>query len=235
MHEESVHAEHFTPRSRRCRHTLGLLERRRRWKLRHRRPGRRDRAALIAGQRAACMDPVWNTTVDGILEKRLRLRDAPGHGEWRLWEYKSFNMHRGVLHWQPVGDPLSCGELAQAIRQRVKDTYRVSWWRGMAFGALVEVRDLPEDVTSIDASIDTRSNSQGTWQWLALVCREAKVAIGVHTWTEGYLTPAYRELLAHYESSGYRTGSFKKEKDRLIQFLTAAAKLKGFRFREFEP
>ena len=39
-------------------------------------------------------------TIDAILNEKLRLREPAAVGDWRLWEYKSFNMHRGVLHWR---------------------------------------------------------------------------------------------------------------------------------------
>ncbi len=43
-----------------------------------------------------------------------------------------------------------------------------------------------------------------------------------------------RHLLDCYGSLNYEVGSFRKEKDQLMKFLTAAARLKGFRFTEFE-
>ena len=82
--------------------------------------------------------------------------------------------------------------------------------------------------------IDTRANRRGTWQWAIYACAPAEVAVGVHTWTEGFLSPVYRDLLDYYGSLNYEVGSFRKEKDQLMKFLTAAARLKGFRFTEFE-
>ena len=173
--------------------------------------------------------------MDDILNEKLHLREADGGSQWRLWEYKSINMHRGVLHWRPAQPVASCANLTSAVRQQVTVSYKRSWWRGFAFGALVEVPELPQDVALIESCIDTRANSKGTWQWMVLVCPPATTAIGVHTWIEGYLAPTYRALLAHYQSLDYCIGDFKKEKDRLLQFLTAVGRLRGLRFREFQP
>jgi hypothetical protein len=182
--------------------------------------------------------------VNEIVSKTLHLRETDGYRDWRVWEYKSINMHRGVLHWWPRQPVACCAEITSAIRQRVGGHYRTSWWRGFAFGAIVEVSEFPHDVASIESCIDTRANSKGTWQWMVLVCPVATTAIGVHTWIEGYLAPTYRALLDHYQNLGYRTGGFMKDKDRLMQFLEATGRISpsgllglkdGRNFKSWEP
>ncbi len=174
-------------------------------------------------------------TVDDILRARLHTRDDIAGSEWRLWEYKTFNLHRGVLHWLPAGEPAIGSPLAERVREQVEARFRVSWWRGFGFGVIVESAAIPQDLTAIEASIDIRANGKGTWQWTVFVCPPSRIAIGVHTWVEGFLTSTYRQLIDHYQGSGYTVTSARKEKDGVMRVLTAAASLKGIRFREFEP
>jgi hypothetical protein len=51
---------------------------------------------------------------------------------------------------------------------------------------------------------------------------------------EVYLSPVYRDLAAHYQSTGIEVGSFTKEMDLLMKFLTAPARAKGIKLAEFE-
>jgi hypothetical protein len=170
-------------------------------------------------------------SVEEVLQSKLCIRESSIE-ECQVWEHKTFNTHRGVLHLR-FTESQSLFQMSETVTQRVSELFRVSWWRGFGFGAVLESPNIPEDVATIDSYIHTRAKSKATWQWIILTCPTAETAIGVHTWVEGYLTPVFRRLLDHYESLGYQVGSFKKEKDQLMQFLTTAASLRGFRFKEF--
>lgn len=178
---------------------------------------------------------IHHMTPTNAFESRLRLRDEDTSPEWQVWERKTLNIHRGVLHWRPTDAHLTYTEMATEIRRTVKEKFKVSWWRGFGFGVLIDATAIPDDISAIEESVDARASSKGTWQWTVFACEPAQIAVGVHTWTEGYLSPVFRDLLAGYESQGWTVGRFKKEKDALIKFLMAAARLKGFRPREFEP
>jgi hypothetical protein len=173
--------------------------------------------------------------LESILGARLRRRESVDCQSWHIWERKTLNLHRGVLHWQPVDESLSFETMSQCIRERVKETYRVSWWRGFGFGTLIESPVLPKDIAVIVSNIDTRANSKGTWQWTVIACPPTRIALGIHTWIEAYLSPVYRELIGHYESVGFQVASFKKEKDKFFEFIAAIARLKGQKLDEFEP
>lgn len=175
---------------------------------------------------------IRDTGINGALALRLQWRER--ESDWAIWEHKTFNIHRGVLHWC-APDNLGFQEIAHVVRQRVKQLFPITWWRGFAFGVLIESPRLPPDVVAIDATIDTRASGQGTWQWTVLAAVDTQTAVGVHTWKAGYLSETYRQLLKHFEAKGYLVGSFKKEKDKLMQFLTMVAGLKGIKFSEFEP
>jgi hypothetical protein len=173
-------------------------------------------------------------SVEEVLRSRLKPREDILGTEWRLWEHKTLNLHRAVLHWQATDRTPGLPRMSELVREQAESRFRIAWWRGFAFGALIEAEAVPPDLPAAEDCIDTRANAKGTWQWLIYACATAQVAVGVHTWTEGFLSPVYRGLLDCYRSAGYEVGSFRKEKDRLMKFLTAAAKLKGYRFQEFE-
>jgi hypothetical protein len=168
------------------------------------------------------------------LQNRLRLRDALPDSEWQIWEHKTLNIHRGVLYWSPSDASLTFAEMENRVRKKVAESYRVSWWRGFAFGVVVHSKAVPPDISAIESTIDTRVSGKGTWQWTVLACSARQTAVGVHTWVEGYLSPVYRQCLDQSESQGWIVGDFKKEKDKLMQFLTSAARIKGYRLKEFE-
>jgi hypothetical protein len=174
-------------------------------------------------------------TVDDVLQTRLRCRESDVNSDWRVWEHKTFNMHRDVVQWRLTQEPPSFEQMVRAVSTQVQQSFRLSWWRGFAFGVLIESPAIPQDAANIEATIDTPANSKGTWQWTILACPQARIALGVHAWAEVYLSPVYRGLIAHYEAMGFQVGSFKEEKDKLVQFLTTVGKLKGPEFVEFEP
>ena len=41
-------------------------------------------------------------SVAEVIGAQLRPRGHNLGPEWHLWEHKTLNIHRGVLHWQPV-------------------------------------------------------------------------------------------------------------------------------------
>lgn len=174
-------------------------------------------------------------SIDNILQEKLRLREDCSDLAWRLWERKSLNMHRGVLHWRPPGSRVTCSDLALRVREHVAANYRIAWWRGFAFGVVAEFSELPDDLLSLGDFVDVRNNTMGTWQWTILVCHRTKTVIGVHTWFSGFLTSTYRAILAQHQGSDFATGSFKKEKDRLMAFLIGVASFPFTPMNDFEP
>jgi hypothetical protein len=167
-----------------------------------------------------------------ILASRLRYDRERSNAEWSVWEHKTLNIHRGVLVWHPLHQVARYSEVTTAVRKKVAETFKRSWWRGFAFGVFAELPLLPEDVADCQTDIDVRENENGTWQWSFLACPTLKVSIGIHTWTAGYLSPVYQSLADHHKSEGYNVGNFKKEKDQLMAFLTAAS---GKKFKEYQP
>jgi len=58
----------------------------------------------------------------------------------------------------------------------------------------------PDDLKVL---VDVRENEKGTLQWVVLVASDARIALGVHTWIEGYLSPVYRDTLQALAKTGY--------------------------------
>jgi len=171
--------------------------------------------------------------LDDILETRLSRRSDGESSDWCVWEHKTLNIHRGVLQRRVQDKAYEYAQFMEEVRQHVQACFRYQWWRGFAFGVVIEVSVIPADLPLIEQSIDTRALIKPVWQWNILACQESQLAVGVHTWTEGYLSPLFRQIMERYQDNGYTVGSFKKEKDRLMKFLTSAAALKGMSFEEF--
>jgi hypothetical protein len=138
---------------------------------------------------------------------------------WRLWQYKSLNLHRGVIHWDATARPCTLSKIRDEVRAVVRDHFRPSWWRGFGFGAIVSLGDVDDSFNHAADVVDVRNNSQGTWQWLVLHFPGTQTAVGVCTWTEGYLAPVYHDLLAELRKTGFTCESFQKDMDALMRRL----------------
>jgi hypothetical protein len=159
--------------------------------------------------------------LSALMEGCLRARGDIPESEWCFWEKRNLNIHRVVGLW--TGGPSSARTIGKETRATLARHFRRAWWRGLGFGAVVEVRDIegfPEEFREL---VDGRENSKGTWQWVVLVSPEHRKAAGLHTWIEGYLSPVYRALLAFLHEQGFEIESVRREKDGLMKVLTAAS------------
>jgi len=146
---------------------------------------------------------IMKQSTSKIIENLLPNLKKKEDEEWTLWEHKTLNTHRAVLLWQPKFSKISYPELAAIIRQKISDNYKRSWWRGFAFGVIIDVQTMPDQVDLINDYIDIRDNKKGTWQWSILVCQDKKTIIATHTWIAGFLTPLYQTILENYSSKNY--------------------------------
>jgi len=172
------------------------------------------------------------TAIDSILAERLKHVETLPLG-WNIWEHRTLNLHRGVLH-APAVASTSWTELAQQVREISQRSFQVRWWRGFGFGVVIETLRLPQDVEHAIEAIDVRANRLGTWQWLIIAASADQAVIGLHTWKEGYLSSVFRALVDYYCRREYFVGTFTKEPDRLLQFLLEVGELKGVHHRRFE-
>jgi hypothetical protein len=132
---------------------------------------------------------------------------------WMFWERRNLNLHRviGLLNRsRPYTDVrMLDAELRGVLARRFKR----AWWRGIAWGVVVDGGANPFTPDALRVLVDTYENRRGTMQWVVLVDGGGREATGVHTWVEGYLSPVYRAVLQQLERSGYRVASIRKEKD----------------------
>lgn len=61
-----------------------------------------------------------------ILGRQLQPRPTTDD-EWQVWEHKTLNIHRGVLHWQPKHEVLSAVSLIEGIRAKAQQSFRMAW------------------------------------------------------------------------------------------------------------
>jgi len=158
--------------------------------------------------------------IDGLNECR---RVTEPH--WRFWEYRTLNRHRVVAHWSARRGFANLDELGRSVRQMISAHFKAAWWRGLAFGAVVDVVSLNMKGAELEKLVDVRDNAQGTFQWVVVRSSLDPVALGVHTWMEGFLSPAYRSILRGLADSGYRVASVRREKTGATKVLFDLADL----------
>jgi hypothetical protein len=154
------------------------------------------------------------------IEPRLMLPKRPvSHGDWKLWEKKNFNLHRGVIEMSIANSSRSINDIASEVRTGVKEEFRPGWLRGFAFGTILHLEEATPDFGDICNHVDTRNKLAGVWQWTIVVFDSEKVAIGIHTWLHGYLRPVYDSLLQQLQKDGYNTHSSDADIDPLFVTL----------------
>jgi hypothetical protein len=114
-------------------------------------------------------------------------------------------------------------DLEAEIRGVVSRNFNRAWWRGLAYGIVAHVPAISLGLDDMKVLVDIYDNSKGTLQWVILVTDDARVALGVHTWMEAYLSPVFRTILQALSENGYRVASARREKDGLMKFLTGVA------------
>ena len=157
------------------------------------------------------------------LQRALRPRNDLREPGWTFWELRTLNRHRVVGLLNEYRQFADAHDLEVEIRRVVSRNFKTSWWRGMAYGVVAQVAAISLSPDDLKLLVDVRENSKGTLQWIILAASHAHVAIGVHTWMEGYLSPVYRGTLQALGKTGYRVSTATRDKDGLMKFLTGVA------------
>jgi hypothetical protein len=160
-------------------------------------------------------------TLPEFIHSRLKPHPAAVAGGWRLWQYKSLNRHRGVIHWDATNLRCTLPDISARVREVVRDHFRPAWWRGFGFGAIVSLNHFDASFEQLPSLIDTINNRRGVWQWIVLHFPAAQSAVGVHTWTQGFLAPVYADLISVLENQGVLCATHNREVHPLIRTLTA--------------
>jgi hypothetical protein len=156
-------------------------------------------------------------------QPRMRPRNDLREPDWMFWELRTLNMHRVVGLAREGRQFTDVHDLEDEIRGVLTRNFKRAWWRGIAYGVVVEVSAISLRTEDLKRLVDIRENEKGTLQWVILVGSNPGTAVGVHTWIEGYLSPVYRSILQALSAKGYRIASIEREKDGLMKFLTAVA------------
>jgi hypothetical protein len=162
--------------------------------------------------------------------KTCRDLHEPG---WTFWELRTLNRHRMVGFLGDLQKPDDAQALESEVRGAVSRNFKRAWWRGFAYGVVLEVRAIPSDPTDLERLVDVYENRKGVLQWAVLVAEDGQTAIGVHTWMETYLSPIYRDVLQALTTAGYHVTTAVRGKDGLLKFLTRIAETRGIAFPEF--
>jgi hypothetical protein len=160
-----------------------------------------------------------------VAPRALELRTDLAVSGWMFWELRTVNRHRVVALFKAHRAFASVQELNDEIRGVLSREFKRSWWRGIAYGVVVDVSTISLKPDDLKGLVDVRENSSGDVQWVILAATDRQVALGVHTWIEAYLSPAYQAILLSLESARFRVTSVKREKDGLMKFLTGVADL----------
>lgn len=156
--------------------------------------------------------------------------DEPG---WRFWELRTLNRHR-VVALDRRATAATPADLAAEVRSAIGRHFRRAWWRGLAFGAVVEVGEVPWAVADLVPLVDAYESHHGVLQWLVVVEPSARRALGVHTWEAVFLSPVYRAALGALAAEGFDLARAVKSKDGVWRFLTGVSAAEGVNFPEYQ-
>jgi hypothetical protein len=158
-----------------------------------------------------------------VTPKAMQLRSDLSEPGWTFWERRTLNIHRvvGLSHGdRPFTDART---LDTELRAALARNFKRAWWRGIAYGVVVDVGTLTMALDDLKILVDEYENNKGTMQWVILLAGDAPRVTGVHTWVEGFLSPVYRAVLQALSDNGYQIESVMKEKNGLMRLLTAVA------------
>ena len=153
----------------------------------------------------------------------MRPRSDIGAPNWRFWELRNINMHRVVGLATENRQFTDARDLGHEIRAVLQQNFKCAWWRGIAYGVVMELSAISLAADDLKMLVDIRDNPKGDLQWVVLVSSDVRTVLGVHTWIEGFLSPVYRDVLQTLAAGGYHVASIMREKDGLLKFLTAVA------------
>lgn len=158
--------------------------------------------------------------------KGLRPRNDIVEPGWTFWELRNLNLHRVVAllrAFRQFSDP---PDLERDVRSTISRHFQRAWWRGMAYGVVVESASL-QTLDGILEMVDSRDSRKGTLQWMIAIAPGNPVAIGVHTWIEGFLSPVFRGVLEELDVQGFDVTRLTRPKDGLMGIIAEVADLRA--------
>jgi hypothetical protein len=150
--------------------------------------------------------------LSSLPQGRLERRRDLSMPEWSFWQYRNLSFQRVVGLWQPDRAPTTAEQLGASVRSIFGRHFPRAWWRDLAFGIVVQVDEISISWEDAADFIDVREHADGFWRWLVLVLR-SKHALGIHSWTEAYLSPLYRALTRRLAAAGMQVTRVRRERD----------------------
>jgi hypothetical protein len=164
---------------------------------------------------------------------RLKPREDLDDPGWTFWELRNLNMHRVVGLLKDDRAFADVRDLERAIRGAIVRHFTRAWWRGLAYGVVAEVTLASWKPDDLEPVVDIYDNRKGVLQWIVLVDRHQRRAVGAHTWVGAYLSPVYQMVLGALASDGYAVARAVKGKNGIWKFLTEVGELQGAVFPEY--
>jgi len=165
--------------------------------------------------------------------RQLRGRDDLAASGWTFWELRTLNRHRAIGLWRTDRSIGDAHVLEAEMRGTMQRNFKRRWWRGFAYGCVAELGAVPWSAKDLESLVDIYENAHGVLQWVVLVARQSRSAIGVHTWMETFLTGVYGDTLQALERAGYTVTTGVRGKDGLLKFITGVSAARGVAFPEF--
>lgn len=136
-----------------------------------------------------------------------------------LWVYKTWNRHCAILRTVGRSAQFDADAYAAEARNRIVDLTRPNILRGLAFGTILELDEVPPHLESLADAVDTRQRSRSVWQWITVLLPRQQIALGIQTWMHVFLTQYQQGILEAHREAGWEVREFKKEKDAVLKFL----------------
>ena len=180
-------------------------------------------------------NPVDLAAILGASAERRRLLARADLREpgWSFWELRNLNMHRVIGLLRPELAPGSVADLEAQVRGAVGRNFKRAWWRGLAFGIVVQVSPGAWTPADLEPMVDIRERHSGVLQWVLIAAPDGRSAVGVHTWEQVYLSRVYRETVQALAAAGCQVATAVKGTDGLLTFLTSVSELRGVEIPEY--
>ena len=106
-----------------------------------------------------------------VAPRGLTLRSDLAVPDWMFWELRTLNRHRVVGSLKSDRSFASTQEFNDEIRGVLSREFKRAWWRGIAYGVVVDVAAISLKPDDLKMLVDVRENEKGDVQWIILTSR----------------------------------------------------------------
>src|SRR5215831_174307 len=112
--------------------------------------------------------PLSNIVTSAVAPKDMQLRADVPEPTWTFWERRTLNIHRVVGLSRAQCRSTDARALDSELRAAFARNFKRAWWRGIAYGAVVNVGSLTLTPDDLKILVDEYENNKGTMQWVIL-------------------------------------------------------------------